>query len=142
MELDATMLCKELVECGRELIEEPESLEPMNLVDIVQGKRGEIALVGGATLNLHLLRGVPAKVSTLLIVDEVGRQDERRIESQVLDVVAVYLFGLGLVWIEAYHPVASRIVDAKALRLSIHCVCVHLYTTSEIFLSSFIFLIF
>ena len=49
VELDATMLCKELVECGRELIEESESLETMNLVDIMQGKRGEIALVGGAT---------------------------------------------------------------------------------------------
>ena len=35
VELDATMLCKELIECGRELIEEPESLETMNLVDIV-----------------------------------------------------------------------------------------------------------
>ena len=52
----------------------------MNLVDIVQGKRGEIALVGRATLDGHLLGGVPAKVSTLLVVDEVGRQDERRIE--------------------------------------------------------------
>ena len=37
MELDATMLCKELVECGRELMEELESLEPVNLVDIVHG---------------------------------------------------------------------------------------------------------
>ena len=65
------------------------------------------------------LVGSLAKVSIVLVVDEVGRQDERRIESQVLDVVAVYLLGLGLVWIEAYHPVASRIVDAEALHLSI-----------------------
>ena len=36
VELDATMLCKELVECGRELIEELESLELVNLVDIVR----------------------------------------------------------------------------------------------------------